>query len=260
MTFAIQLAGQRALVTGAGQGVGRGIALTLAAAGATVFVNDLAADRADATVEQIRAAGGAGTAAPFDVTNSDAVHAAVSRIGAMDILVNNAGNAGSESWNFTPFALSKSDEWARYFNVNLYGVMFCTHAVLPSMTDRGYGRIVTIISDAARWGERFMAPYAAAKAGAAGFMRSIAREAGPSGITVNSIALGSMAGPARENPAGTTDGDGPRDDRRALRQYIIRRRGQPDDVAPMVALLVSPMASWITGQTIPINGGYTVSL
>jgi NAD(P)-dependent dehydrogenase (short-subunit alcohol dehydrogenase family) len=262
MAFEIDLGGRRALVTGAGQGVGKAIALTLAEAGASVFVNDVLPDRAELVAGEIRSSGARGTAAAFDVTDFAGVHAGVEEIGGVDILVNNAGNAGAESWSFGPFARSSPDEWSRYLNVNLYGVMHCTHAVLPHMTGAGYGRIVTIISDAARWGEPFMAPYAAAKAGAAGFMRAIARETGRSGVTVNSVALGSMASPGADDAAtgGGGEGTGPGRDERSLRQYIVRRRGQPDDVAPMVALLASPMASWITGQTIPVNGGYTVNL
>ena len=256
MTFSIELGGRRALVTGSGQGVGRAIALTLARAGATVLVNDLVAGRAEETVEAVRAAGGAAEAAPFDVTDFEAVQATVGGLGDVDILVNNAGNAGAEGWSFGPFADSAPDDWERYLKVNLHGVMHCTRAVLPVMIARQYGRIVTIVSDAARWGEPYMAPYAAAKAGAAGFTRSIAREVGRSGITVNNIALGTIEVPGTAAaPGGPSEQEA-----KMLRQYIIRRKGRPDDVAPMVALLASPLASWITGQTIPVNGGYTVNL
>jgi 3-oxoacyl-[acyl-carrier protein] reductase len=256
MTFQIDLSGRRALVTGSGQGVGRAIALALAEAGARVYVNDIDAGRAGGVAGEVDAAGGAAEAAVFDVTDFDGVHAALERIGGVDILVNNAGNAGAERFDLAPFALSSPGDWERYLNVNLYGVMHCVHAALPHMTDSGFGRVVTIVSDAARWGESHMAAYAAAKAGAAGFMRAIAREVGRYGVTVNSIALGSMLTPMTAAGAGVEG----RDESKALRQYIIRRRGLPEDVAPMVALLSSPLASWITGQTIPINGGYTVNL
>jgi len=271
MAFTIELDGRRALVTGAGQGVGRAIALAIARAGGTVLVNDVVAERAGSVVEEIRSAGGAAEVAAFDVTDLAAVDRAVEAAGDVDILVNNAGNAGVESWRFTPFAETEAADCDRYLQVNLYGVLHCTRAVLPGMIRGGYGRVVTIVSDAARWGEPTMAVYSAAKAGAAGLSRAVAREVGRHGITVNNVALGTIdpgggdsgpgegeAGPGGD--AGPGGGDAAEHRRNALRQYIIRRPGRPDDVAGLVTLLVSPLASWITGQTIPVNGGYTVNL
>ena len=251
MAYSIDLTGRRALVTGAGQRVGLAISLALADVGATVLANDILPERADSTVAAIEARGGSAEPAPFDVTDFDAVQVGIDALGDVDVLVNNAGHAGVEGWTFNPFTESTPDEWARYFNINLYGVMNCTHAALPSMTERGWGRIVTIVSDAARWGEPYIAPYSAAKAGAAAFTRSIAREVGRHGVTVNNISLGTIG---FEGTDETTEAN-----RKMLQPYIIRRFGTPDDVAPMVALLVSPMGSWITGQTIPINGGFTVN-
>lgn len=252
MSYEIDLTGRRALVTGAGQRVGLATALALGDAGATVLANDVLAERADHTVAMVQARGGRAEPAVFDVTDFDAVAAGVEALGDVDILVNNAGHAGTQGWTFTPFPESTPDEWTRYFDVNLYGVMHCTHAVLGSMTARGWGRIVTIVSDAARWGEAYIAPYAAAKAGAAGFARSIAREVGRHGVTVNNVSLGMIG---YEDQDETSERN-----QQLLRPYIIRRFGTPDDVAPIVTLLVSDQASWITGQTIPVNGGFTVNL
>jgi 3-oxoacyl-[acyl-carrier protein] reductase len=258
MPFTIDLEGRRALVTGAGQGVGRAVAHALAIAGGEVVVNDFVADRADAVVAEIRAAGGKAEASPFDVSDYDGVRAAVEQTGNVDILVNNAGNAGSESFNFAPFAESEPADWDRYFAVNLYGVLHCTRAVLPGMIARGDGRVVTIVSDAARWGEPYMGAYAAAKAGAAGFTRSLAREVGRHGITANNVALATMGPSDPDTAPPMTDEEAERV-RQQLRSYIIRRRGHPDDAAGLVTYLVSPLASWITGQTYPVNGGYTVN-
>jgi NAD(P)-dependent dehydrogenase (short-subunit alcohol dehydrogenase family) len=276
--FIIDLAGRRALVTGGGQGIGRATARALAEAGASVVVNDVVADRADGVAAEIRDTGREAEAAAFDVTDRRAVRAAVDELGGVDILVNNAGNAGTDGFGpLVPFADTDPDTWDRYLRVNLYGVMHCTHAVLPAMIARGEGRIVTIVSDAGRFGDAYLAPYAAAKAGAAGFCRSVAREVGRHGITVNCVSLGTVRTTAAVAVDGTDPGTGPDTDpeqpnrrggpddadeamRRRLRRYIIRRPGEPADVAAMVAYLASPLASWITGQTYPVNGGYTLSL
>jgi NAD(P)-dependent dehydrogenase (short-subunit alcohol dehydrogenase family) len=256
--FTIDLDGHRALITGAGQGIGRGIAHALARAGAGVVVNDFVAPRAESVVDEIRAQGGVAEAAAFDVTDYDAVIEAVGRVGPVDVLVNNAGNAGTERFEFRAFAESEPADWDRYLDVNLHGVLHCTRAVLPGMIDRQYGRVVTIISDAGRWGEPYMGVYAAAKAGAAGFSRAIAREVGRHGITVNTVALGTIDSSDPETRAPQSEEAAERLQWQ-LRGYIIRRPGRPDDVVGLVTLLASPLASWITGQTYPVNGGYTVN-
>jgi NAD(P)-dependent dehydrogenase (short-subunit alcohol dehydrogenase family) len=146
--------------------------------------------------------------------------------------------------------------------------MYCTHAALPAMIAKGERRIVTVVSDAGRFGDAYLAPYAAAKAGAAGFCRSVAREVGRHGITVNCVSLGTVRTPAptaSSEPEPLDHPDHPADAtdeamRRLLSRYIIRRPGEPADVAAMVTYLASPLASWITGQTYPVNGGYTLSL
>lgn len=257
MTVTLDLAGRRALVTGAGQGVGAAIARLLAEAGATVAVNDLFADRADDLAGQLCDRGGDAISAPFDVTDFDLVMDRVASGGPFDIVVNNAGNAGGESWpGMAPFAETSPEDWDRFLRVNLYGVMHVTRAALPAMIERRWGRIVTIISDAARVGEPMMAAYAAAKAGAAGLMRSIASEVGRHGITANSISLGTMRTPLTEDRwTGLDD----REMAKMLPGYSVRRPGLPDDVAGLIGYLVSPGATWITGQTIPLNGGYSVA-
>ncbi len=257
MTYEIDLSGHKALVTGGGQGVGRGIAHAFAAAGAVVVVNDFVAERAGAVVDELTALGAIATAAPFDVSDYDAVRSAVGDAG-IDIIANNAGNAGPEGFNFRPFAESEPADWNRYFAVNLFGVMNCTRAVLPGMISQGWGRVVTIVSDAGRWGEPRMAAYSAAKAGAAGFTRSLARDVGRHGITVNNIALGSIDSSGQIEKAERS----PEQEERFKKQmssYIVRRFGRPEDIAAMATFLASPLAEWITGQTYPVNGGYTVN-
>jgi 3-oxoacyl-[acyl-carrier protein] reductase len=258
MTVSIDLSGRTALVTGAGQGVGAAVAALLAAAGARVAVNDLVAERAETQAQSLRDEGGDAVAAPFDVTDLEMVTDSVAVLGRVDILVNNAGNAGGDSWpGMVAFVETTPADWEKFLRVNLYGVMNATRAALPGMIDGGWGRVVTIISDAARVGEPNMAVYAAAKAGAAGLTRSVANEVGRYGITANNIALGTMRTPLSE--AGWVDLD---DSEVAARMkgYAVRLRRLPDDVAALAGYLASPAASWITGQTIPLNGGYSSAL
>jgi 3-oxoacyl-[acyl-carrier protein] reductase len=260
MSFTIDLEGRRALVTGAGQGVGHGIVRALAEAGAVVVVNDIRAAQAETVAEELRAAGGKAEALPFDVTDWTQVLEAVDGYGGVDILVNNAGNAGAEAFpGIADFVTSDPAEWQRFFAVNLFGVMHCTRAVLPSMISNDWGRVVTIVSDAGRYGTSKVAPYAAAKAGAAGFCRSIAREVGRYAITVNCVSLSTIETPTTERPPpATPEEEAARKAR--MKPYVIRRRGTPDDVAGMVTFLASDHASWITGQTYAVNGGFTFSL
>nr|MDT0667686.1 SDR family oxidoreductase [Micromonospora sp. DSM 115978] len=133
---------------------------------------------------------------------------------------------------------------------NLYGVMYCTRAALPGMIKTGWGRVITIVSDAGRTGDPGGAAYSAAKAGAAGLTRTLAIETGRHGVTFNNIALGTMRTPATE--AMWADPDDSRT-KPILQRYVIRRPGLPEDVAPLAVFLASPQAAWITGQTYPVN-------
>jgi len=259
MGVELDLAGHRALVTGAGQSVGEAIARLLAAAGAEVAVNDVVADRAAAVADDIVRSGGRAVAAPFDVTDYRAVLQTVEGLGGLDILVNNAGNAGTEGFGRSvPLARSEPADWEMFLKVNLYGVMYCVRAALPAMIDKGWGRVITIVSDGGRVGGTGKAAYGAAKAGAAGFCREVAHEVGRHGITVNCISLGTMKTPTTaafwenldENPTASE----------MMKRYIIRRPGEPDDVAGLALFLASPRASWITGQTYPVNGGFSFAL
>lgn len=258
----LDLGGQVAFVTGAGQGAGRAIALALARHNAGgVAVNDFVAERAQTVVAEIKELGVPAVAAPADVGDHDSVQRAVAAVeqalGPITLLVNNAGNAGPNvQMTVSPlFWETAPEEWDRYFHTNLLGVMNCCHTVLPGMVKQRKGRIVTIVSDSGRVGGARMAAYSAAKAGANGFVRSIAQEAGRFGITSNAISLSTLEPPLDKNAMAEFLAS---DRTKAqLSQYVIRRFGQPDDVATMALFLCSDAASWITGQTYPVNGGYS---
>lgn len=258
----LDLGGQIAFVTGAGQGAGRAIALALARHNAGgVAVNDFVLERADAVADEIRALGVKAEAVQADVGDYASVKAAFEKaeaaLGTVTLLVNNAGNAGPNA-DMRPSPLfweTDPAEWGRYFHTNLYGVMNCCHAALPGMARLGKGRIVTIVSDSGRVGEARLASYAAAKAGANGFVRSIAKEAGRYGITSNAISLSTLEPPLPpEQLAAFLDSERAKTH---VGRYVIRRFGRPDDVANMTLFLCSDAAAWITGQTYPVNGGYS---
>lgn len=253
------LAGRRALVTGAGAGVGAGIAEQLGAVGVHVVVNDLDADRAAAVAGRIVDDGGSASIAVFDVTDHAAVVAAVAAAGPVDVLVNNAGNAGADGFGrLAEFVDTTPADWAAFLAVNVHGVLNCTHAVLPGMIERGWGRVITIVSDSARSGGARMAVYGAAKAAAAGLTRGVASEVARHGVTVNNVALGTIHTEATDplwSDPGSSDVQ-----RQILSGYLVKRPGDPSDVAWVVAMLASPRAGWITGQTVPVNGGYSFAL
>jgi len=243
------LSGRVALVTGAGQGVGAGIACRLAERGAAVVVNDLSPERAGSTVRTIVDRGGTAIPGVADVTDraqvDDLVNAVADHLGPVDVLVANAGVPAS-GFMMAPFISSDPKDWDRYISLNLFGVMHCVHAVLGPMVGRGWGRVIAIVSDAGRFGEPGVAAYAASKAGAAGFLRALSNEVGPSGVTCNCISLGSI------EVEGEDEGQA---NKRASR-YPMRRLGRPDDVASAVVWLASDEAEWTTGQTVSVNGGY----
>lgn len=259
----LSLTGRVALISGAGQGVGRQIALHFAAHGAAgVVVNDYHLDRAQAVAGEVEAAGGKAIAVRADVTDLAAVKAMVAEaekaFGGIDILVNNAGNAGAtpDPDARKPFWETGPEAWDSFIRVNLYGVINCASACIPKMIERKAGRIITIISDAGRAGEAGLEVYSGAKAGAAGFTRGIARSLGRHQITANCIAIAATATPAIEH---RLKGD-PEMLKRMMEKYVIRRPGQPTDIANMALFLASGASSWITGQTYPVNGGFSFAM
>jgi len=242
------LSGRVALVTGAGQGVGAGIATTLAAHGAAVAVNDLDPGRAAGTVERITAAGGRAHAAIADVGDRAAVDVMVGAVreelGPVDVLVHNAGIPAS-GFPLAKFREMDPAAWEPFIRVNLYGMLHCAHAVVDEMCRRGSGRIIFISSEAGRVGVGFgVSLYSSSKSGAVGFCRALSQEVAGDGVTVNCLSLGLMASPETEFLAGGIP---------------VGRAGTPADVAAAALYLASDEAAWVTGQTLPVNGGAVTS-
>jgi 2-hydroxycyclohexanecarboxyl-CoA dehydrogenase len=246
------LAGKVAFITGAGRGMGRAMAERLAAEGARVAVTDIDKDAAAAAATAL---GGDACAVHLDVTDAASVGAAVEEattlLGPIDVLVNNAG------WDrMAPFVDTDEDLWDRLIAINLKGVLHTCRAVAPQMTGRRSGRIVNISSDAGRVGSTGEAVYSATKAGIIGFTKTLARELARSGVTANVVCPGPTDTPLLQEMIGTGN------DRliTSLQRAIpLGRLGRPEEVAAAVAFLASEDAAFITGQTLSVSGGLTMS-
>ena len=240
-----------AIVTGAGQGIGRAIAEKLAAEGATVVVTDINEGTAKETAEAI---GGGAVGIRTDVTSRESVDAMVEQVrgqfGRIDVLVNNAG------WDKAgPFVDSDPADWDRVIQINLYGVLNTSKAVLPVMAEQGSGSVVNLASDAGRVGSSGEAVYSAAKGGVISFTKAIAREMARSQVNANCI----CPGPTDTALFASMGGDNPKL-REALTKAIpFRRLAEPADLANAVAFFASDEASYITGQTVSVSGGLTMS-
>ena len=246
-----------AIVTGAGSGIGRAIALRLAAEGVKVGVFDINAEGAGETVKAVEAAGGRAIAVTCDITDYDAVTAAVAsfeeQVGqGTDILVNNAG------WD-TPMPFLKTDAafWKKVTAINWFGPLHMTHAVAKGMTARKAGRIVNIASDAGRVGSTGEVVYSGCKGATIAFAKALAREVARSHVTVNTVCPGPTDTPAMDAFVGTGEqGQKIRD--AMVRGVPLGRIGVPDDYPGLVAFLASDDAAFMTGQTISVSGGLSM--
>jgi NAD(P)-dependent dehydrogenase (short-subunit alcohol dehydrogenase family) len=243
----MRLEKRKALVTGGASGIGAAIAARLAAEGAEVWVGDIDLAGAERVAGEI-----AGHAVELDVTDLDAAGravAAVAAVGTLDILIN---NAGTDEFGF--FTHTTPEQWQKVLGVNLLGVLNCTHAALPGMQEAGYGRIVSISSEAGRVGSKGSAVYSAAKGGVIAFMKAIARENARYGVIANSIAPGPIETPLLMGAAEFGEiGEKLIETMKASTQ--VGRLGQPDEVAAAVAFLASDDATYVTGETLGVSGG-----
>lgn len=246
------LEGRVALVTGAGGGLGGGICSALASAGVAVAAVDVVRDKAERVAESVSTNGARCVALEADVSDKRSVEAMTKRVaselGGVDVLVNNAAIYPSRPWSEI-----KEGEWDDVLAVNLKGYFLCARATFPYMRERGWGRVVNVASITFFVGFANLLDYVSSKGGVVGFTRTLAREVGPDGVTVNAISPGAFPTDAEKihpDPEGYN--------RWVLDQQSIKRRGTPEDVGNLVTFLASDAASFITGQTIEIDGGWVM--
>lgn len=236
------------IVTGANGGIGTHLVARLLGDGWSVVALDLAVDNLS---DAIKSHPDALMARVADMRKTEdllaAVDGAIQRFGRVDALVNNAG-----VWTIGPFDQSSPDSWRRDVDVNLMGPMHLVHAVLPHFFEHGSGRIVNVVSDSGRVGEPLVAVYSAAKAGLAGFSRSLAKEVGKRGVNVNCVSLSTTVTEAARETY-TED-----QLQKMVSRYPMRRLGTPADAVGMITFLLGEESSWITGQTYSVNGGYAI--
>ncbi len=247
----MSLEGRVAIVTGSGRGIGRAIALRLAADGADIVINDIGdMAPAEAVADEVRALGRKSLVVAADVSNSEEVTGMVKKVvaelGKVDILVNNAGITRDQL-----IIRMTDDDWDKVLGINLKGVFICTRAALRPMVKQRWGRIVNIASIVGLMGNAGQANYSAAKAGIIGLTKTTAKEGAPRGITANAVAPGFIDTPMTQQLS---------DKRREnlMGNVPLGYLGTPEDVAGVVAFLVSEDARYITGQVVTVDGGISL--
>jgi 2-hydroxycyclohexanecarboxyl-CoA dehydrogenase len=252
MVRLMRLEARTAFVTGGASGIGAATARRLAAEGARVAIGDLDEEGARDVAAEID-----GFACLLDVADAASARAAMAAateaLGPVDVLVNNAGTD-----RFAFFVRSDEELWDFVLGVNLRGVLACTHAVLPSMHERGRGVIVNVASEAGRVGSQGSATYSAAKAGVIGFTKAIARESARYGVRCNAVAPGPIETPLLNGAEEQLGELGARLKQGMIDATAMRRSGEPEEIAAAIAFLASDDASYVTGQTLNVSGGLSM--
>ncbi|HMK12606.1 MAG TPA: 3-oxoacyl-ACP reductase family protein [Acidimicrobiales bacterium] len=247
-----------ALVTGAGQGIGRAIAERLAEAGHRVAVADLNPTTAEEAADAIRKLGATAMPVTVDVADTVSVQAAAATIaaalGPIDVVVNNAGFDV-----LMPFLETTEEFWDRILDVNFKGALRVIQAAAPGMVDRRWGRIVNIASDAGRVGSSLEAVYSGAKGGIIAFSKTLARELARTGVTVNCVCPGPTDTPLLQGIAEAGGDDSAKVIGAMTRAVPMKRLAQPSDIAGAVAYFASDAAAYVTGQTLSVSGGLTMA-
>jgi len=251
----MKLKGKVAIVTGAGYGIGRAIALSLAKEGADIVVDDINAETGKSVAEEIKAAGHKALFIKADVSKSkevdELVKTSLHKLGKIDILVNNAGGSAREKCS--EFRESTEEVWDFVLGRNLMGVLNCTRAVINHMIQRRDGKIVNIASITGVSGGAGQADYSSSKAGIIGFTKALAKEVGIYGINVNCVSPGVIFKTAATEQVSKEVVD------RYLSKQVLKRQGEPQDIANAVAFLVSDEASFITGHNLLVCGGVGIA-
>lgn len=247
----LDLKGRNVFITGAAKGIGRGIAFAAAAEGANIALHYLSSEEeAVHTADEIKSSFGVNVhLVKGDIANIEDVIRMKEELdqglGGIDCIVNNAGFGQMKT-----FFQYQPDEWKREVNVCFYGVLNLVHTFMPEMMEKKQGKFINIVGDSARTGDKHLILSAAARNGAISFIKSLAQDVGKSNVQCNTVALGMVDSGSLNFNEATLE--------KMVRQYPLKRIGTVDDVTGIILFLLSNHADWITGQVIPVNGGYSM--
>jgi NAD(P)-dependent dehydrogenase (short-subunit alcohol dehydrogenase family) len=247
----LHIRGKVALVTGGASGIGEKTAEFFVQEGVKVLISDVSREGIEKTIRSLRERGGEAHGIPCDVTREDQVSRMVgeagSHFGTIDFLVNSAGIGGG----MAPLETAKREDWQRILEINLIGTLLCCQAVMPILRGKKSGRIINIASEAGVSGEKGLEVYAASKGGVIALTKSLAKNLGRDNVTVNAVAPAFVHSPMTAYLT-------PELEKKWLKMYVIKRLGETADIAGMIVFLCSHRCSWVTGQTISVNGGFSM--